>query len=104
MPPAHALDSYVIRSSVWFCNDTPERIDYHIKNDDYLPLLATMVGFMEEALRVNDSSEVNDRKTELALSLAKELRDDLRYVGAHYALVKRGPGEELDVRSGNVLS
>lgn len=102
----HSSDStsYIIRSNLWFLNDTPERIEYHIKNDDYLPLLATMMGFMEEALRLNDSTAVNERKSELALALAKELREDLRFVGAHYMLVPRNTDDVQEVRSGNVMS
>lgn len=104
MDPSKDSSSYIIRSSLWFLNDTPERLDYHIKNDDYLPLLATMMGFMEEALRLNDTDAVNERKSELALALAKELREDLRFVGAHYTLVPRNPEDVREIRSGNMLS
>ncbi len=103
MPASKDPGSYIIRSSLWYLNDTPERIEYHIKNDDYLPLLATMMGFMEEALRLNDTDAVNARKSELALALAKELREDLRFVSAHYTLVPRNPEDIREIRSGNVL-
>ncbi|MES2668313.1 MAG: hypothetical protein V4644_01310 [Patescibacteria group bacterium] len=98
-----SIRSYIIRSSPWMFRDTPERIDYHVGKGDYLPLLATMMGFMEEALRNNDDAAANDRKTEIALKLARELRQDLRYVGAHYELTPRGQAT-LTLRSGNVLA
>lgn len=96
--------SYFIRSSPWMFRDTPERIDYHVKSGDYLPLVATMMGFMEEALRNNDSDAANERKTDIALKLARELREDLRYVGAHYRLVAIDEKEREPLRTGNVLA
>lgn len=96
--------SYIIRSNRWMFRDTPERIDYHIKSEDYLPLLATMMGFMEEALQGNDSTAANERKTEIALKLARELRQDLRYVGANYRLMPRNAEDRQTLRSGNVLA
>lgn len=86
MSTFNTLRSYLIRSNPWAFRETPERIDYHIEKGDYLPLLATVMGFMEEALRNNDSHEANASKTEIALKLACELRADLRYVSAHYKL------------------
>lgn len=100
----NAIRSYVIRSNPWMFRDTPERIDYHIKSGDYLPLLATIMGFMEEALRNNDTAAANERKTEIALKLARELRDDLRYVAANYALAPRDSGDRRTLLSGNVLA
>ena len=96
------LRSYLIRSSHWLFRDTPERIDYHIRNGDYLPLVATVMGFMEEALMRNENGPADERKVEIALKLARELRQDLRYVGAHYRLEPRG-ADSLEIRSGNVL-
>lgn len=98
------VSSYIIRSNPWMFRDTPERIDYHIEKGDYLPLIATMMGFMEEALRNNDSLSANEDKTEIALKLAQELRQDLRYVGANYILTPRTKGTRQTLRSGNVLS
>jgi hypothetical protein len=89
MNAINAIRSYFIRSNPWSFRESPERIDYHIKHGDYLPLLATMMGFMEEALRNNDSHAANQQKTEIALKLARDLRADLRYVSAHYSLTTR---------------
>ncbi len=99
-----SISSYIIRSNKWMFKDTPERIDYHIESGDYLPLLATMMGFMEEALQSNDSTAANERKTEIALKLARELRKDLRYVGANYHLLPRDAKDKQVIRSGNVLA
>lgn len=90
MRAINVIRSYCIRATPWLFRDTPDRIDYHIEKGDYLPLLATMMGFMEEALRNNDSHAANERKNEIALKLARDLRTDLRYVSAHYTLERRG--------------
>jgi hypothetical protein len=100
----NVIRSYIIRSNRWMFRDTPERIDYHIESGDYLPLLATMMGFMEEALQSNDNDAANERKTEIALKLARELRQDLRYIGANYRLQPRDEKDRQVIRSGNVLA
>lgn len=104
MRVTNTIRSYFIRSNSWMFRDTPERIDYHIKSGDYIPLLATLMGFMEEALQSNDSVAANERKTEIALKLARELRQDLRYVGANYFLTPRDEEDRQVLRSGNVLA
>lgn len=102
----NSLRSYIIRSNSWMFRDTPERIDYHIKSGDYLPLVATIMGFMEEALLRSDSPAANDRKIEMALKLARELRQDIRYVSAYYELTPREEGKKGKIRNGelNVLA
>lgn len=101
-----AIQTYLIRSNSWLFRDTPERIDYHIKSGDYLPLVATIMGFMEEALMRTDSPAANDRKIEMALKLARELRKDLRYVGANYELTPVEETKRKKIRTGslNVLA
>lgn len=102
MTVKHAIRSYLIRSTSWMFRDTPERIEYHIKTGDYLPMVATIMGFMEEALLQTDSPAANERKIEMALKLARELRQDLRYVNAHYNLIARNEGDKRKVHSGNI--
>lgn len=99
-----AIRSYLIRANGWLFRDTPERIDYHIRSGDYLPLVATIMGFMEEALIRADAPAANDRKIEIALKLARELRRDLRYVDAHYELTPVPKDRQKRIRSGNVLA
>jgi len=81
-----AIRSYFIRSNPWAFHTSPERIEYHIKHGDCLPLLATIMGFMKEVVRNKDSHAANQQKTEIALKLARDLRTDLCYVSARYTL------------------
>jgi hypothetical protein len=82
-------------------NDSPERIDFHIKSGDYFAFLATAMGFIEEALGKCESELVTERER----FLARELRHDLCYVQAHYAIAEREPSDVREMRgSGNQLS
>jgi hypothetical protein len=67
-------------------HDTPEHIDFHIKNGDYLNFLATALGFLQEALETSATMEREH-------ALAQELRQDLHYVNTVYMLTPRPPEE-----------
>lgn len=86
-------------SPSYVCMDAPDRIDYHVKTGDYLAVVATKLGFLEDALkRCDDLSEEEQE-------IARELRRDLRYVQAHYKIQPRNGAEIQDLRpSGNLLS
>lgn len=89
---------YYIQSNTLVLRDSPQRIDYHIRTGDYFSVLATMVGFIEDAL----SSE--NGMTEEQKALAHELRTDLRYVQANYTIVPRRLEDIQIIRpSGNIL-
>ncbi len=103
MSTENTVRTYLIESESQLFRDTPDRIDYHIRSGDYIPLLATLMGFMEEALRNNDGSAVNREKTAMALKLAGELRQDLRYVSANYVFTPLKENERRSLKSGNVL-
>lgn len=82
-------------------NDAPDSIEFHIKSGDYFAYVATMLGFMEEALTTRDADET----TEKVARLAKQLRHDLRYVQANYHILERAPQDIQQVpRRGNLLA
>jgi hypothetical protein len=80
--------------------DSPEHIDFHIQSGDYFAFLATMMGFMEEALSKCESDLVSERER----YLAHELRHDLRYIQANYRIMPRELGDIQVIRGGgNIL-
>lgn len=70
-------------------NDSPAHIDFHIRSGDYFSFLATMLGYLEDALNEDMSAEEIARKCRLA----RELRNDLRYVQANYIIKPRALGD-----------
>jgi hypothetical protein len=95
------MHSYVIRETTEVLFDSPKNIDFHIRTGDYFSVLATVMGFMEEALTVCEHvPEAAYHKT-----LARELRHDLRYVQANYQIEPRPMHEIQQVpTSGNLLA
>ena len=82
-------------------NDSPERLDFHIRSGDYFSFLATVMGFVEEAITKCGSGEMSEREKEIA----RELRHDLRYVQANYKIVPRTGNDVQTIRpSGDLLS
>jgi hypothetical protein len=87
------MSVYTFSSPLFVVNDSPERLDFHIQSGDFLSFIATKLGFIEESLSDQERSA------------AKELRNDLRYVQAHYKIVPRSGSEMQIVRpSGDLLS
>jgi hypothetical protein len=83
----------------FICNDSPERLDFHIQSGDYFSFLATKLGFLEEAVKKCVSMSPEEQK------IANELRHDLRYVQAHYKILPRSGAEIQDMRpSGDLFS
>lgn len=76
--------TYHIHPTVRVLNDSPKNIDFHIRSGDYFSFLATMMGFLEDAL-----GRAGSGVTEQERALASELRHDLRYVQANYTIVPR---------------
>ena len=92
---------YAISSNALIINDSPERINFHIESGDYFAFLATIMGFMEEALGKCESDAVSEREK----FLARELRHDLRYVQANYTILPRALGDVQEIRSsGNQIA
>lgn len=88
------MSVYTFSSSLFgVINDSPERLDFHIRSGDFLAFVATKLGFLEETLSA-------DKRV-----AAKELRNDLRYVQAHYKIVPRSGSEMQTMRpSGDLFS
>ncbi|MDB5265802.1 MAG: hypothetical protein JWM39_515 [Parcubacteria group bacterium] len=81
-------------------NDSPAHIDFHIQAGDYFAFLATMMGFVEEALERCESEGVTDKER----IAARELRRDLCYVQANYQITPRPHAEIQTIHtSGNLL-
>lgn len=89
------MTTYVIRSTIQAFLDSPQNLDFHIRNDDYFSFLATIMGFIEEGLGTcSDNTEAERLKSQ-----ARELRHDLRYIQANYHILPRPP-EDIQVVPG----
>ena len=79
---------------------SPSGTKFHIESGDYFAFVATLMGYLEEASGTCEQicKSPSERK------LAHELRQDLRFVHAHYKIVPRDPSEIQPIQpSGNVL-
>ncbi len=78
---AIALPSY------WVIRDAEDdyrlqRLEFHLKQGDYFPMVATVVGFIEEALKECKSDVVK------ASTLAT-LKKDLMHLHKHYRITQK---------------
>lgn len=88
--------TYVIWSHSRLLRDTPEHIDFHIKNGDYFAFLAGALAFVEEKLESCDPSAKE-------VAIARELRSDLRYVHSRYEIGRKEKAETIRPK-GNLLA
>jgi hypothetical protein len=92
-------EPYTLSPQFFVIRDTPQHIDRHIRVGDYFAHLATLVGFLEEALSA--PHEITDSHHKLV----KELRQDLRYVQANYHVIERPIEDTQTIHpSGNLLN
>lgn len=88
---------YEMSDTFQVLRDSPKRIDFHIRTGDYFSFLATMLGIIEDRIASGEDPEECAR-------LAHELRTDLRYVQANYAIRPRELGDIQMIRpKGNLL-
>jgi hypothetical protein len=87
---------YEISSTTVVLSDSPQHVDFHIQSGDYFAFLATMMGFIEEALNRCESHLV----TEEERTAARSLRHELRYVQANYTITPRQLVDVQVVRGG----
>lgn len=73
------MTEYALRSRPLVLHDSPERIDFHVRNGDYLAYASTLLGFVEEAL-ARCPGATKER------ALTEDLRKDLRYAHTKYEL------------------
>lgn len=90
------VSPYVILSPVFVIRDTPEKIDFHVRNGDYLAMLATALGFVEERLKACGGADAEAK-------LVEELRKDLRYVHSKYQVDTRAKAAPIRPK-GNLLA
>lgn len=86
--------TYSISVSALFLRDDEgerhDRLMYHISSGDYFNMVATILGFLEESLqqRATPEEELEARE----LKLARELREDLRYLNEHFCIQPKEKG------------
>jgi hypothetical protein len=94
-------NSYPTDSRSWFFHDIVpeehhlERLRFHLKTGDYFPLLATILGFLEETVKECDCSA----EAELAPMEARVIetvRKDLAYLNKNYHIVPKTHDAKTD--------
>ncbi|MDB5245590.1 MAG: hypothetical protein JWN90_695 [Parcubacteria group bacterium] len=67
-------------------NDTERlaRLHFHVKTGDYFPMLATILGFVEETL--DTYPEISDSMPLLEKDLIQSVRKDLMYLHEYYQI------------------
>ncbi len=94
-------EHYLINARIRILRDSPKNIDFHIRTGDYFLYVATLVGALEEALGRGEYAT----HTEQERAIARELRNDLRYVHANYEIHSRSLADIQMIRpAGNLLS
>lgn len=83
-------ESYKINSVYWMvCDkinqDDIDRLDFHAENNDYFSTLATLLGFVEEAMVDKNS----DKSVDNELKLLQQIKKDLLYLNDNYQIVKK---------------
>ena len=80
--------AYSISVSALFLRDDEgerhDRLMYHISSGDYFNMVATILGFLEESLQQRSTPEAELEVREI--KLARELREDLRYLNQHFCI------------------
>ena len=69
-----------------------ERLSYHLQTGDYFPMLATVLGFVQESVQECSCSS-EDRLAPLERDVLKGTRHDLMYLHKNYRIV---PISELE--------
>ncbi len=77
---------YTLAPTYRVCRDAPrdermERLAFHIEHGDYFPFLATVIGFLKEAI---EDCGVSESATKAAF--ASDMQKDLLYLQEHYRL------------------
>ncbi|MDB5195371.1 MAG: hypothetical protein JWO84_555 [Parcubacteria group bacterium] len=61
-----------------------ERLEFHIKTGDYFPLLATVMGFLEESIRTCENGFLTIAPIEA--KVIENIRQDLIHLHKHYQI------------------
>ncbi|MEK9160679.1 MAG: hypothetical protein AAB440_01405 [Patescibacteria group bacterium] len=62
-----------------------ERLEFHVKSGDYFPMLATILGFVEETIAQCGKSELAERQ----YTLLKDVKKDLTHLHQKYEIKKK---------------
>lgn len=68
----------------------PERLktlEFHIKSGDYFPLLATIMGFLEESVRECENGFL--RIAPIESDVVRQMRQDLIHLYKHYQITPK---------------
>jgi hypothetical protein len=86
-PTMHATPYYVIAPTYFVIRDTPDhtRLLFHLKTGDYFAVLATALGFIEEALAKREMRPISSPE----LALVRDMRDDLLFLHKEYEIRKK---------------
>lgn len=60
-----------------------ERLEFHLKSGDYFPMLATILGFVEETVK-------DCAKDDVQYGLIQKVRKDLMHLHKNYRIEKKG--------------
>jgi len=81
--------TYFVSSPVYFIvRDAPsenERLLFHIRTGDYFAMVATALGFVEEALETKEEDTLPSPE----LSVLRQIKKDLLFLHAHYDICEK---------------
>ena len=69
-----------------------ERLDFHLKTGDYFPMLATILGFIQESVGECACTTVTEM-VPIETKLIQNVRKDLAYLHKNYRIVPHAEGE-----------
>lgn len=65
-----------------------KQLEFHITSGDYFPVLATMLAFLEDGAKLNQTGMAPDA-VPLETKLIEDFRKDLIYLHKHYRIVRK---------------
>jgi len=77
---------------------SPERLEqlqYHLETGDYFPLLSTIMGFMEEAMRECQTGTLT--LVPMEAEVIRQMREDLIHLHTHYEIKPKAQLESVTV-------
>lgn len=79
----HSTTYHIVSPLYLIVRDAPaenERLLFHVRSGDYFAMVATALGFVEEALATKEEDALPSPE----LSVLRQLKKDLLYLHAHY--------------------
>jgi hypothetical protein len=72
-------------------NERIERLKFHLETGDYFPMLATVLGFIEETVSECECTQIVE-KVPLETKAVRDARKDLLYLHRNYYIVPKEIG------------